>query len=156
MKKKQTGRRNFLIGAGSGFLAPGLAQAQAPQSTGWNAQEKANVEIVDKFCAAWSTRDMAQPLSFLADDSVYRMNETTPPVTGHAGVIEKLKSYVDESDRVEFKVLETFAKGPIVTNHRIDSFVSKTRPVTWEGVGVFLVQNGKIKEWSDYTIRVAR
>jgi limonene-1,2-epoxide hydrolase len=41
-------------------------------------------------------------------------------------------------------------------NHRIDSFVSKTRPVTWEGVGVFFVQNGKIKEWSDYTIRVGR
>jgi limonene-1,2-epoxide hydrolase len=28
--------------------------------------------------------------------------------------------------------------------------------VTWEGVGVFYVENGKIKEWSDYTIRVER
>src|SRR5215471_11148820 len=156
MKKKQTVRRNFLIGAGSGFLAHGLTQAQAPQPTAWNAQEKANVELVNKFCAAWSTRDVAQPLSFLADDSIYRMSETTPPAKGHDGVIEKLKSYVDESDRVEFKVLETFARGSIVMNHSIDSFVSKTRPVTWEGVGIFFVQNGKIKEWSDYTIRVAR
>ena len=154
MKNKQTSRRNFLIGAGSGFLVPGLAQA--PQPTDWNAQERANVELVNKFCAAWSTRDMAQPLSFLADDSIYRMSETTPPAKGHDGVIERLKSYVDESDRVEFKVFETFAKGSIVMNHRIDSFVSKTRPVTWEGVGIFFVQNGKIKEWSDYTIRVAR
>jgi hypothetical protein len=108
MKKKQTGRRNFLIGAGSGFLAPRLAQA--PQPTGWNAQEKANVELVNKFCAAWSSRDMAQPLSFLADDSIYRMSETTPAAKGHDGVIEKLKSYVDESERVEFKVLKRLPK----------------------------------------------
>jgi len=154
MKNKQTSRRNFLMGAGSGFLAPRLAQA--PPATGWNAQEKANVELVNKFCAAWSSRDMSQPLSFLAADSIYRMSETKPPAKGHDGVIEKLKSYVDESDRVEFKVFDTFAKGSIVMNHRIDSFVSKTRPVTWEGVGVFFVQNGKIKEWSDYTIRVGR
>lgn len=31
-----------------------------------------------------------------------------------------------------------------------------TSPVTWEGVGVFLVQDGKIKEWFDYTISVVR
>ena len=27
---------------------------------------------------------------------------------------------------------------------------------TWEGVGVFFVKDGKIKEWSDYTIRMER
>ena len=57
---------------------------------------------------------------------------------------------------ITMTILETFAKGPIVVTHRIDRFASKTRPLTWEGVGVFLVQNGKIKEWFDYTIRVDR
>jgi limonene-1,2-epoxide hydrolase len=41
-------------------------------------------------------------------------------------------------------------------NHRIDSFKSTKRPLTWEGIGVFFVKDGKIKEWSDYTIRVQR
>jgi limonene-1,2-epoxide hydrolase len=31
-----------------------------------------------------------------------------------------------------------------------------SRPLTWEGVGVFYVKDGKIKEWSDYTIKVQR
>jgi limonene-1,2-epoxide hydrolase len=44
----------------------------------------------------------------------------------------------------------------MVINHRIDRFVSTTRPLTWEGVGVFFVKDGKIREWSDYTIRVER
>jgi limonene-1,2-epoxide hydrolase len=41
-------------------------------------------------------------------------------------------------------------------NRRIDRFSSTTRPLTWEGVGVFFVTNGKVKEWSDYTIRTVR
>ena len=28
------------------------------------------------------------------------------------------------------------------------------RPVTWEGVGIFRIEDGKILEWSDHTIRV--
>ena len=67
-----------------------------------------------------------------------------------------MQPWVDTSDAIEFRIVETFAKGPLVVNHRIDRFESKTRPLTWEGVGVFFVQSGKIKEWSDYTIRVER
>ena len=66
-----------------------------------------------------------------------------------------LKKFLQEADRVEFKVLDTTAAGPIVINHRIDSFVSK-QPLKWEGTGVFFVKDGKIKEWSDYTIRMER
>jgi hypothetical protein len=35
-------------------------------------------------------------------------------------------------------------------------FSSATRPLTWEAVGVFFVQDGEIKEWFDYTIGVRR
>ena len=111
--------------------------------------------VVSDFCAAWSTRDLARTLPFLAADCVYRMTETTAPAHGHDGVTDRLKPTVDRSEKVEFRVLETFAAGPIVINHRVDQFVS-SRPLTWEGVGVFFVKDGKIKEWSDYTIRVAR
>jgi limonene-1,2-epoxide hydrolase len=70
-------------------------------------------------------------------------------------VTERLGSWMTSSDLgIEFKILETFAAGPMVMNRRIDSFKSKTRPLTWEGIGVFFVKDGKIKEWSDYTIRV--
>ena len=84
------------------------------------------------------------------------MSETTPPVTGHAGLTERLGSWMQSSDRIVFEILDTYAKGPMVVNHRIDRFESKTRPLTWEGVGVFFVKDGKIQEWSDYTIRVVR
>ena len=119
------------------------------------AGEQANIQLVTDFCAVWSTRDVNKALPFLADDCVYRMTETTPAVTGHDGIIERLKRAVDTSSLVEFRILDTAASGPIVITHRIDRFVMP-RPLTWEGVGVFFVKDGKIKEWTDYTIRSQR
>jgi len=146
-------RRTFLAVTGVGVLASALrAQAAELSDT-----ERANVQLVNDFCASWSTRDLVRILPRLSDDCVYRMSETTPAVTGHAGVTDRLGSWMPSSDLgIEFKILETFAAGPIVMNHRIDSFKSTTRPLTWEGVGVFFIKDGKIKEWSDYTIRTVR
>jgi len=148
------GRRGFMASAGLGMAAL-FAGAGRVAAADWNEGEKANVKTVTDFCAAWSARDMARVLPFLADDCVYRMSETTPPVNGHAGVTGRLKTWLDDSTLVEFRVLDTAAAGPIVINHRIDRFLT-ARPLTWEGVGVFFVKDGKIKEWSDYTIKVQR
>ena len=148
-------RRRFLASAGLGALTP-LALASKASAAEWSDTEKANVTLVTDFCASWSTRDLKQVSPRFAETGVYRMSETTPPVTGPAGLTERLGSWMTSSDRITFKILDTFASGPIVINHRIDTFESKTRPLTWEGVGVFFVKDGKIQEWSDYTIRVVR
>jgi limonene-1,2-epoxide hydrolase len=134
----------------SAFAEPRDAEAQA------GTAETANLDLVKRFCAAWGTRDLKLITSYLANDSVYRMTETTPPILGHEPFVAQLQPWMVSSDSIEFKILETFARGPIVVTHRIDRFASKTRPLTWEGVGVFFVQNGKIKEWSDFTIRTER
>src|SRR5262245_55127237 len=148
-------RRSFMGAAGLTGLAA-LGSTLPLSAAELTTAEKANLDLVTAFCASWSTRDMTKITPFLASDSVYRMSETTPPVVGHAGVRERLESWLETSQQIEFKILETFARGPMVINHRIDRFISTTRPLTWEGVGVFFVKDGKIKEWFDYTIRVER
>ena len=156
MNDSTIGRRVLLQGSGAAAILGGLLPAPAARAAPLSEAEAANLKLVTDFCASWSTRDLAKVTSHMTDDSVYRMTETTPPLTGHAPLVAQMQPWVDTSDSIEFKILETFAKGPIVITHRIDRFASKTRPLTWEGVGVFFVQNGKIKEWSDYTIRVDR
>jgi limonene-1,2-epoxide hydrolase len=148
-------RRTFLISTGALGAAATFGGANTADASERTSGEQANVNVVTDFCAAWSTRDIKKVLPFLADDCVYRMSETTPPANGHAGVIQRLKTWVDTASLVEFRVLDTMATGPIVINHRIDRFMT-AQPLTWEGVGVFFVKDGKIKEWSDYTIRVQR
>jgi limonene-1,2-epoxide hydrolase len=147
-------RRTFL---GTGVLGAAASALPLPAAAAeWTDAEKANVRLVNEFCASWSSRDLREILSRMADDCVYRMTETTPPAIGHAGVTERLGTWLQTSDRIEFRVLDTFAQGPIVMNWRIDRFESTTRPLTWEGVGVFFVKDGKVQEWSDYTIRTVR
>ena len=156
--QREATRRRFLtkVAGGAGAVAmAALGGANRAEAAEWNEVEKANVKTVNDFCAAWATRDIGRALPFLAADCVYRMTETTPPVNGHDGVIQRLKPTVDGATLVEFKVLDTAAVGPIVINHRIDRFLT-ARPFTWEGVGVFFLKDGKIKEWSDYTIRLDR
>ena len=149
-----TDRRQFLASTGLGITAL-LTVSGAADAADVTPAEQANLKLVADFCSSWSTRDMTRILPFLATDCVYRMTETTPPANGHDGVVQKLKQWLDDSSLVEFKILDAKASGPIVITHRIDRFVTK-QPLTWEGVGVFYVKDGKIKEWSDYTIRVQR
>lgn len=156
MTSSNVRRRQLLQASGAAAIFGALLPARGAEAAQLSEEEAANLRLVTEFCASWSTRDLAKVTSHMTDDSVYRMTETTPPVTGHAPLIAQMQPWVDTSDSIEFRILETFAKGPIVVTHRIDRFASKTRPLTWEGVGVFLVQNGKIKEWFDYTIRVDR
>ncbi len=154
-------RRGLLAGSGlamfGGLLAGGGARAQGSQNVDdWSDVEKTNVRVVQEFCAAWATRDLRQVTATMAENCIYRMSETTPPVYGHDGLAEQMQGWIDTSYDIEFEILQTVAKGPIVMDHRIDYWRSETRPVTWEGVGIFFLQNGKIVEWSDYNIRVDR
>ncbi len=154
-ESKDVTRRAFVTTAGIGALTP-FALPSAAAAAEWTDAEKANVKLVADFCAAWSTRDLKKVFPLLTDDVVYRMTETTPPVHGYPGITERLGSWMESSDRIEFQILDTFAAGPVVMNRRIDRFISTTRPLTWEGIGVFFVKDGRIKEWSDYTTRVIR
>jgi len=145
------GRRAFVLASvAAGALTAVPTVADAAQS---GDAESANARIVADFCASVSKVDPAAMRPFLADDVVDRMTETTPPIAGVDAVLETYQKL--NATSIEFKVLETLTAGPIVVNRRIDRFVS-ARPFTWEGVGVFFVKDGKIKEWSDYTIRLER
>src|SRR5215218_6969700 len=106
MGDNQMNRRSFAVvaaAAGASLLLPGDASA-AP-----TAAEQANIKLVNDFCATWASRDINMPLAFMATDVVYRMTETTPPASGHEGVIARLKTYLETSRSVEFKVLDTYA-----------------------------------------------
>jgi limonene-1,2-epoxide hydrolase len=139
------------LGSAGALLITGRAEAAAE----WGETEKANVKVVNDFCAAIATRDETRVVPFFAEDLVYRPTETTPAIQGRDALATTLKRWTQTAERIEFRVLETFASGPIVMNHRIDQFWG-TRAMTWDGIGIFFLKDGKIKEWSDYTIRLDR
>jgi limonene-1,2-epoxide hydrolase len=153
MTSRKTGmnRRRFLAG-GSALLAVagGAGRVDAAEMS---AAERANVAVVNQFCAAWPSRDAAKVMAFFQDACAYRMTETAEPAKGREAVTARVKGIIDRVDR--FEVLDTFARGPMVINERIDRFSSGALKA-WHGVGVFFLKDGKIVEWYDYTISMDR
>jgi limonene-1,2-epoxide hydrolase len=115
--------------------------------------EKANIQVVNDFCAAWPSHDLEKVMSFFSDNAAYRVSETQEPVKGKEAVRQRINGFLDRVQR--FEVRETFARGPMVFNERIDHFDGGPLR-SWHGVGVFFLKDGKIVEWYDYTIQLER
>ena len=152
MERSHVSRRTFLSAAGVGAATvaglPVLLEA-----ADWTAPEKANVAVVTEMCRAWvAPLDLEKVGSFLAEDCVYRATETAPPIKGRQAIVEGLKKMLGSPSKVTFDLVQTFARGPIVFNERFDRFTMPQRNVNWHGVGVFVVRDGRIAEWSDFTI----
>jgi limonene-1,2-epoxide hydrolase len=149
-----TSRRTFFTStamAAAATLVPRRLLAAAP-----SAAEQANIKVVTDFCAAWASHDLNKVMSFFADNCAYRVSETRDPVKGRDAVTATIKGFLDRV--VRFEVLDTYAKGPMVFNERIDHFTPGGQmPLkSWHGVGVFFLTNGKIVEWQDYTMSMER
>jgi limonene-1,2-epoxide hydrolase len=136
----------------SGLAAGLLGFSGAGPAAGMTDSENANLALVTAFCESFAGRDMTKIASFLAANCVYRVTETSPPLTGPAA-LERIKTYVERADKIEFKILESWARGLIVVNERVDTFISPARTNALHLTGVFFVRDGKIAEWADYIIR---
>jgi limonene-1,2-epoxide hydrolase len=140
--------------APAGAAAPASPNLNSPSAASTATIEKTNIQLVKDFCKAWGddppdAEEMAN--KYLADDCVVRFGDTIEPVTGHDAAIELFQTFLSNGERYDLKVLETFARGPVVVNSRIDSTIKGTHTThPTSVVGVFIVRNGKIKEWSDY------
>jgi limonene-1,2-epoxide hydrolase len=141
-------RRTAFVAGGIGALAlaalPGIAEA-APRSD----VEKANVKLVKNFCQSWNDADKAA--TFLSDDAAVRMVEDKPAVIGPAAFTAAFKGFMSHGETISVKILTSYAKGPLVVNTRVDTLKTPGKPdQPFKVVGVFIVKDGKIKEWSDY------
>jgi limonene-1,2-epoxide hydrolase len=150
----KTSRRTFFTATALGAaatLAPRPLIAAAP-----SAAEQANIKVVTDFCAAWAGHDLNKVTSYLAEKCAYRVSETADPIKGRDAVTATIKGFLERV--VRFEVLDTYAKGPMVFNERIDHFTPGGQmPLkSWHGVGVFFLKDGKIVEWQDYTISMER
>jgi limonene-1,2-epoxide hydrolase len=147
MDETEHTRRNLLAGAGVGAAA--LVLAGGAEAAPMTAAEKANMKLVEAFCAACGGKDADKIMAFFADNPSYRQTEQQAPAIGRQAVAEKIAGLVKVATR--FEVHDSWARGPMVINERTDYFDSP-RLKRWHGVGVFLVKDGKIVEWQDFTI----
>jgi limonene-1,2-epoxide hydrolase len=143
VSKRKTTRRQAIAAAALAAGYPLSLRAAEP-----TAQEKANIQVIKDFCEAWPAHDVGKIMSYFADNCAYRPLETMETAKGREAVEKEIKRFVNNVQR--FEILETWARGPMVINQRIDHF-KDFQIKAWHGTGVFYLKDGKIVEWFDYT-----
>jgi limonene-1,2-epoxide hydrolase len=88
------------------------------------------IEVVRRFCAAWSDNVGAAELAaFFTDDAVYH-NIPLAPVTGREAIANTIASFIRPGapgiESIEFRVVNIAANGPVVMTERVDVFSSLT------------------------------
>ncbi len=112
----------------------------------------ANSEVVDRFIAAWKTRDLELIMSFFHDDAVYTNVPIDPPNRGSEAIRTMIGGFLGMAQAIEFVVhrsAENAAAG-IVMNERTDRFLIGERWVELPVMGVFELRDGRIQAWRDY------
>ena len=112
------------------------------------------IELVRRFCAAWSDNlGAAELAAFFADNAVYH-NIPLTPVTGREAIAKTIASFVRPGapgiESIEFRVLHIAADGPVVMTERVDVFKLPNKSFDLQVMGTFEVKDGKIEAWRDY------
>ena len=112
------------------------------------------IEVVRRFCAAWSDNMGAVELAaFFTEDAVYH-NIPQAPVTGREDIANTIASVLRPGppgiEGIDFRVINIAANGPVVMTERVDVFKLPNKSFEIQVMGTFEIRDGKISAWRDY------
>jgi limonene-1,2-epoxide hydrolase len=112
------------------------------------------IELVRRFCAAWSDNIGAAELAaFFTAEAVYH-NIPMAPVTGREAIANNIASFIRPGapgiESIQFRVVNIAANGPVVMTERVDVFKLPHKSFELPVMGTFEVRDGKISAWRDY------
>jgi len=112
------------------------------------------IDLVRRFCAAWSDNlGAAELAAFFADDSVYH-NIPLAPVIGRDAIAKNIASFLRPGapgiESIQFRVINLAASGPVVMTERVDVFKLPNKTFELPVMGIFEIRDGKIRAWRDY------
>ena len=118
------------------------------------ALEEENERLVTQFCLDWAKRDADLLVEYLSEDIEYQMYEGRPDIVGHEQFKQELGEWLKGLKEVKWEINRSHAIGELVINERVDHFISEDEKKTFHLpiAGVFLVRDGKIKMWKDYSL----
>jgi limonene-1,2-epoxide hydrolase len=117
--------------------------------------EKANEELVTRFCRDWSRRDAELLASYFAEPFEYMMYEGGPVITRREDFIRRMAPFLQKLKAVDWVIERSCAMGPMVINERIDHFYAHDSRHDHHPhiAGMFIVRDGRIAIWRDYNMR---
>lgn len=156
-------RRELVTGAGLLALL-GVNEAMAGGHTGPRVQlseeeqaalEQANDKLVADFVRDYNARDASVLDKYVSDDIIYQITEGMPEVVGREAFFKHNDNMFQGLEKVDWINKRQFAIGQVVINERIDEFYpfpgSKVPRMRFHVAGYFLIKDGKIQVWRDFS-----
>lgn len=112
-----------------------------------------NEQRIRDFCALWESlwgqEDLSPMLDYLAADLEW---QDIPGETrhGHEGAVKFVKAFYGKATYFRMKPRNIVAQGNLVFVERVDEMDFNGKDTRLPAVGVFEMENGKIKMWRDY------
>ena len=157
--ERRINRRDIVTAAGA-IAAMGMAPAISAASDNKTELEIANETLVSNFCSDYSKLDVNVLAAYLADDIIYQISETQGIVDGLEEYKKRQSDLGERFELVDWQILRSHVIGPLVINERVDYFIARPEArqphMRFAVAGYFLVQDGKIQVWRDFTIPGAR
>ena len=127
---------------GCGIMSQSSAQSEA-------ATMSQNESIVREFIAAWSNLDPAELASYFTEDGTYH-NIPSGATTGRDNIQQFIAGFSQTWESTDWEIISLVADGDMVIVERLDKTVVAGSPVDLPCVGIYEMENGKIKMWRDY------
>ncbi|MCP4754641.1 MAG: limonene-1,2-epoxide hydrolase [Proteobacteria bacterium] len=108
-----------------------------------------NERIIREFVAAWSRLDVDELLGYFTEDGTY-YNMPMQPIKGKENVENLIKGFIADWTETQWDLVNILAKDDLVIAERLDRTKAGGKAVDLPCVGVFEMENGKIKVWRDY------
>jgi limonene-1,2-epoxide hydrolase len=108
-----------------------------------------NVAIITEFVAAWSRLDADELASYFTEDGCYH-NMPVGPVAGRENVRDMIAAFTADWTATQWDLLNIVGSGEVVIAERLDRTQAGERAVDLPCVGVFEMEDGKIRMWRDY------
>jgi limonene-1,2-epoxide hydrolase len=105
-------------------------------------------DVVRSFIAAWNANDLERVLAHLHRDVVYH-NMPMTPLHGIAAVRDYL-GRIGRFDWIDWKLLALAVDGNKVLTERVDDFRLRGIEVSLPLMGIFEIEDGRIRAWRDY------
>ena len=108
-----------------------------------------NEDIICNFISAWSRLDAKELSAFFTDDGCYH-NMPMQPAKGRENVEQLISGFLANWTETQWEIINIASSGDTVIVERIDKTKTTAGNVDLPCVGVFELENGKIREWRDY------
>src|SRR5258705_4011460 len=121
--KAATGGAGIASAAALALMGPGGVPTKIDRR---RSQMESPIEVVRRFCTAWSDNVRAGELAaFFTDDAVYH-NIPLAPGTGREAIAKTISSFIRPGapgiESIDFRVINIAANGPVVMTERVDVF----------------------------------